>query len=167
VAGRLKPEWLVRENVPAPSVADFAAALEAIGYGAVVVRIESSPLTGQLRQRDYIVGRYQTARESLRAMFSDCSNGRGAYTTRLGTREIVPALTTHRTRYDSRDCYVWEPSKPGLRILDAEEREAVAGFPCGWTAGFSEATRARMCGNAVPPQVATWIAERIKKCLTQ
>lgn len=161
VVARCRPWWVVRENVPAPSVQHFKAALDYLGYGAVTIRIESSPLTGQLRQRDYIVGRYQATQESVRNLFPDAANGRGPYTTRLGTREITPALTTHRTRYDSRDCYIWE-QRNGLRILDAEEREALAGFPAGWTAGFSEATRARMLGNSAPPQVAEWIGKHLK-----
>lgn len=78
----------------------------------------------------------------------------------LARGPITPALTTHRTRYDSRDCYIWQPER-GLRILDADEREGLAGFPSGWTTGFSQATRARMYGNAAIPQVAEWIGIRI------
>lgn len=158
LVGRLRPGWLVRENVPAPSVNVFAVALDALGYDAVVIRIESGALTGQLRQRDFIVGHHRDG--VLSGMFTDIPNGPGPYTTRLGTRPVIPALTTHRTRYDSRDCYVWQ-KRHGLRILDAPEREALAGFPPGWTAGFSQATRARMYGNSVPPPVAEWIAGRI------
>jgi site-specific DNA-cytosine methylase len=98
----------------------------------------------------------------VREVFSDLKDGPGPYTTRLGARPIAPALTTHRTRYDSRDCYVWEPDR-GLRILDGNERDALAGLPRGWTAGFSEATRARMCGNAVVPALAEWLARRIER----
>ena len=134
------------------------AALDALGYDTVVIRVESSGLTCQLRQRDYIVGCNQSG--VLPGMFQDLPDGPGPYTTRLGTRPITPALTTHRTRYDSRDCYVYQP-ETGLRILDAGEREALAGFPPGWTAGLSQATRARMYGNAVPPAVAEWLGRRI------
>ena len=158
LVGRLRPRWVVRENVPAPTVSDFAVALDALGYDAVVIRVESSGLTGQLRQRDFIVGHHRDG--VLTRMFSDLQDGPGAYTTRLGTRPITPALTTHRTRYDSRDCYIWQP-KDGLRILDAPEREALAGFPRGWTSGLSQATRARMYGNAIPPAVTQWIGTRI------
>ena len=151
LVGRFRPRWVVRENVPASTVVHFAACLEALGYGTVIVRMDSASHTGQSRQRDYIVGRYQTSRESVRRFFPHFPDGPGAYTTRLGTREIIPALTTHRTRYDSRDCYVWDARAEKLRILDGEEREAFAGFPCGWTAGLSEGTRAKMYGNAATP----------------
>ncbi len=162
VVGRLRPRWVVRENVPSPTVDWFATALEAIGYGTVTIRINAAKITGQSRQRDFVVGCYQATKESKRGMFLECEDGPGTYTTRLGTRQVTPALTTHRTRYDSRDCYVWSPAD-GLRILDSEEREALAGFPVGWTAGFSPATRARMCGNAVVPRVAQYIGEQILK----
>lgn len=165
VAGRLRSRWLVRENVPAPTVDHFATALEYLGYGTVIIRIDAAEITGQTRQRDFIVGCYQASRSSLRQVFSDCKYGSGAYTTQLGTRQVTPALTTHRTRYDSRDCYVWEPAR-GLRILDGDERERLAGLPEGWTAGFSEATCARMCGNAVIPAVAEWIGRRIMETAT-
>ncbi len=160
VVGRLRSGWVVRENVPAPTVSDFAACLEALGYGTLVIRLDAAEVTGQSRQRDFVVGRHQATGESLVRIFQDCEYGAGSYTTCLGTRPIAPALTTHRTRYDSRDCYVWEPER-GLRILDGDEREALAGFPAGWTTGKSEATRARMYGNAVVPQIAEWIGRRI------
>src|SRR5690606_43815 len=100
----------------------------------------------------------------LRDLFSDFRDGTEPCQARLGTREVAPALTTHRTRYDSRDCYVWEPAS-GLRILDGDEREALAGFPKGWTAGFSEGARARMYGNAVVPQVVYPLAVAIREWL--
>ena len=162
LVGRLRPWGVVRENVPAPTVAHFAAALEALGYGTVVVRMDSATHTGQSRQRDYLVGVRQAWVQSIRELFPHFQDGEGAYTTRLGTREIIPALTTHRTRYDSRDCYVWDAGLEALRILDGDEREAFAGFPAGWTAGFSEATRARMYGNSVNP----YCAEDIGRYLT-
>jgi DNA (cytosine-5)-methyltransferase 1 len=164
MAGRLRPWWVVRENVPAPTVDHFAIALECLGYGTVIIRFDSAETTGQSRQRDWIVGQRQATGASLRHLFQECTDGPGRYTTRLGTRQIVPALTTHRTRYDSRDCYVWE--ERGLRILDGDEREAFAGFPAGWTAGLSEATRARMCGNAADPSIAAWIGQAFRRDLS-
>lgn len=165
VVGRLRPQWVVRENVPAPTVEHVAAALAALGYGPVVVRIDAAEATGQSRQRDFIVGRYQTpGLELRRTVFSACCDGPGPYTTKLGTRPVVPALLTNRTRHNTRDCYIVEigPERiRGLRILESSEREVLAGFPLGWTAGFSLAVRARMLGNAVVPACARWIGERI------
>jgi site-specific DNA-cytosine methylase len=160
VVGRLRPGWVVRENVPAPTVSHFTAALEYLGYRAVVVRMDAAQITGQSRQRDFVVANHKTSQRSLVGIFSDCRHGAGRYTTSLGTRQIIPALTTHRTRYDSRDCYVWEEGN-GLRILDAEEREAFAGFPKDWTLGLSEGARAKVYGNAVVPAIAQFIGERI------
>jgi len=159
VVGGLRPRWVVRENVPAPTVEHFDAALAALGYGTVIIRMDAAQVTGQLRQRDFIVGCYQASRKSLVELFSDCQDGAGPYTTSLGTSPYTPCLTTHRTRYDTRDCYIFERGR--LRILDGDEREQLAGFPVGWTAGLSEAARARMTGNAVVVPLAEWIGRRI------
>lgn len=159
LVGRLRPRWVVRENVPAPDDVWFDASLAMLGYGTVIVRMDAAKVTGQSRQRDFIIGCHQVTRQELRKLFHDCESGPGKYTTRLGTRQIVSALTTNRTRYDSRDCYIYEST--GLRILDADEREAFAGFPTGWTAGFSEAKRTKFYGNTVVPQLVEWLGRRI------
>ena len=164
VVGGLRPRWVVRENVPSSTVDYFDASLDALGYGTSIIRLDSAEITGQSRQRDFIVGCYQATREIIRGIFSDCQDGEGTYTTSLKTRQVTPALTTHRTRYDSRDCYIFESER--LRILDGDEREALAGFPKGWTDGFSETARAKMYGNAVVPQVAEWIGRRIMEHAT-
>ena len=151
LVGRFRPRWVVRENVPAPTVAHFATALAALGYGTVVIRMDAAPYTGQSRQRDFIVGLREVSGEGVRMLFPHFTDGPGPYSTKLGTRQVIPALTTHRTRYDTRDCYVWGPEEQALRILDGEEREAFAGFPPGWAAGLSEAAFARVYGNSVEP----------------
>ena len=151
LVGRYKPWGVVRENVPAPTVAYFAAGLETLGYGTVVIRMDSATHTGQSRQRDFVVGLHQTSQQRVRELFPYFEDGAGTYTTILGTRQIIPALTTKRTRYDSRDCYVWDATAGKLRILDSDEREAFAGFPEGWLAGFPEATCASMYGNCLTP----------------
>lgn len=167
LVGRLRPWWVVRENVPAPTVDHFVAALEALGYGCVVVRTNSAEVTCQTRQRDFIVARHSASALDLRrTIFADCQDGSGPYETRLGTRNVTPCLTVHRTRYDSRDCFIWY-HRTGLRILESSEREALAGFPHGWTAGFSATTRAAMYGNSVVPQVAEWIGRRIMEAAEQ
>lgn len=97
--------------------------------------------------------------EEFLCQFED---GAGPGTANTGTRQVIPALTTNRMRYDSRDCYVWEVGQ-GLRILDSAERTRFAGFPDGWFAGLSDAAIARLTGNAVVPDVAQVVGEAIIK----
>lgn len=160
VVGRMRPRWVVRENVPAPDDVEFAAALEILGYGSVIIRINADTFTGQCRQRDFIIGRREATGPSLAEIIPHVANGSGPYTTILGTRQVIPALTTHRTRYDSRDCYVFDGK---LRILDGDERTSFAGFPQGWFVGLSEAGIARMAGNAVVVSVAEHLGRLILK----
>jgi len=161
LVGRRRPAWVVRENVPAPTVAHFDAALAALGYGTVVIRLDAAEVTGQSRHRDFACGCLDRSCDMVREVFADAEDGTEPYATHLGTREVVACLTTHCTRYDSRDNYIWEPRVQRLRILDSHEREALTGLPRGWTAGLSAATRARMCGNAVAVPVAEWIGRRL------
>lgn len=160
LVGRLRPEWVVRENVPAPTVGHFDAALAALGYGTVVIRMDAAPVTGQSRKRDFVVGRLDSESEWVAAAFYDSKSGSWSYPQIEQTPQVANCLTCHRTRYEASDNFVWEPAF-GLRVLDAEERERLAGFPAGWTDGFSEAARARLYGNSLVPSCAKWLGERI------
>ena len=162
VAG-LRPRWVVRENVPAPDDKDFSAALDYIGYRTIIIRMDAASFLPQQRIRDFVIGCNKTSRESLENFCEVLSNGAGPVAPHLGARQVTPALTTHRTRYDTRDCYIWDSGK--LRILDGDERERLAGFPAGWTSGLSETSRARMFGNAVVPQIAEWIGRRLMEII--
>lgn len=55
--------------------------------------------------------------------------------------------------------------RTGLKVrrLTPLECERLQGFPDNWTAGFSDATRYRMLGNAVNRKVATWLGRRLNK----
>ncbi len=161
LVGRLRPEWVLRENVPAPDDGEFIACLEALGYRAAIIRADASPFTTQQRVRDFIVACHASAWRSFAVLLSHFENGSRPTHARLAEREVTPALTCHRTRYDSRDCYIWEPERSVFRILDRYEREALAGFPRGWLDGLSEATVARLCGNAVVPQIPEVIGRAI------
>lgn len=160
LVGRLWPRWVVRENVPAPDDAEFATALGVLGYRTCIVRTDAAEVTGQSRQRDFIVGCREAAGGRFARFIQDFEDGPGAYATKLGERPVIPALTTNRTRYDSRDCYIWEEGRP-LRILDSDERTSFAGFPAGWLDGLSEAACATVCGNAVVPHIAEIIGRSI------
>lgn len=161
VVGLMRPRWVVRENVPAPDDVHFEAALETLGYRSVIIRTDASAFTGQQRVRDFIIGHTEESwPRKARELFEEQSNSR-YHAPVAGTRQIIPCLTTHRQRYDSCDCYVWDGR---LRILDGDERTAFAGFPPGWFDGMSEGAIARMCGNAVVPAVGKLIGQIIKEC---
>ncbi|MGE4403770.1 MAG: DNA cytosine methyltransferase [Desulfobulbus sp.] len=159
LVGRLRPRWVVRENVPAPDDCHFTASLELLGYRTVIVRTDAAAFTSQQRIRDFIIGAHKTAWPCLPGFIRQFDRAPGHSSKSLGSRQVVPCLTAKRNRYDSRDCYIWEPS--GLRIPDGDERTAFAGFPPGWFAGLSQAALARACGNAVVPAIVEKLAHAI------
>jgi len=169
VVGRLRPKWVVRENVRSSSSRDFDFALSLLGYGTAIIGLDAAGFTGQSRQREFVVGRYQTSREGLAKCLPGTQAGKLPARTSLGTQEVASCLTTHRTRYDSRDNYILEytDDRYQLRIPDSEERERLAGFPKDWTKGFHPATRARLLGNSVVPAIARWLAVRIAGSLAR
>ncbi len=160
VVGRLRPGWVVRENVPAPTVSEFDRALEALGYGTIIVRVDAAPFTAQRRIRDFIIGHRDADRRSLTEAFPDCENAAGPHQARLALASVSACLTTNRTRHNTDENYIFEPAR-GIRIFDDREREALAGFPEGWTDGLSSTAVAKVCGNAVVVPVAEWIGKRI------
>lgn len=162
LVGRLRPRWLVRENVPSPDALHFAAALELFGYRVIALAFDSRDFTGQSRRRDYLcacldhgaAGRFERfvsdASEHRRFSPSSCEE----------ETPIAACLTAHGNRMAAEDTFCFEPGI-GLRILSAEEAETLQGFPRGWTAGFPERRRRAMVGEAVTVDVAQWIGERI------
>lgn len=161
LVGRLRPRWVVRENVPAPDDRDFDAALVHLGYDTAVVRVDAAPFTAQQRIRDFIVGAGEDARASFPGFCNAFEGGAGRTAPPLKTRRVISSLTTHRTRYDPRDSFIWEAAEQRLRILDADERCAFAGFPPGWLTGVSETACAKLYGNAVVPAAAEVIGRAI------
>ncbi len=160
LVGRLRPRWVVRENVPAPTVTDFDAALDALGYGTVIVRVDAAPFTAHRRIREFVIGHCGADRNKLAEAFSDCEHAAGPNQARLALASVSACLTTNRTRHNTDENYIFEPGR-GIRILDDRERESLAGFPEGWSDGLSSAAIARVCGNAVVPAVAQWIGKQI------
>jgi len=160
VVGLMRPQWVVRENVPASDDVHFEAALDVLGYRCAIIRTDASTYTGQQRVRDFIVGSIKTSWPGHAGQLCQTKGGQRYYSPRCGERQVIPCLTTNRRRYDSRDSYVYDGK---LRILDSDERTAFAGFPPGWFAGFSEAAIARMCGNAVVPAIGKLIGQIIRE----
>lgn len=159
VVGRLCPRWVVRENVPAPTVGHFAAGLEALGYGTVVVRLEASDFVPAARKRDFIVGLFGQPWHRVARLFQNGTNGSRTVQTRIALEPICATLTTCRSRHNTDENYVFEDGR--IRILDSEERAAVTGFPPGWLRGFSDTACAVGYGNAVAPPVVEWLGRRI------
>lgn len=161
LAGRLRPRWVVRENVPAPDDKFFTTALESIGYRSVIISTNSFPVTAQNRSRDFIVGCDNFEKFSSFVCILKEQSGDWVDTKGNKKTEGYPCLTTHRKRYDSRDGYVW--TGESLRVADKDERTRLAGFPDGWLDGLSETACARMTGNAVVPKIAEIIGKAIMK----
>lgn len=162
VVERLRPRWVVRENVPAPDVVEFAAVLELLGYGVVAFALDSRDFTAQSRRRQFVIGCPADQRAGFERAVFDAADGEGfAASGGEETTPVAACLTAHAARMAAEDSYVFEPQRGGLRLLDSRECESLQGFPRGWTAGFSRSRRRRMLGNAVTVPVAEWIGERI------
>lgn len=168
VAARLRPRWLVRENVPASDARDFAAVLELLGYGVVAFALDSRDFTAQSRRRQFIVGCPSGERAGFARAVSDAADGDGFVASgRWEETPVAACLTAHPSWMAAEDSYVYEPERGALRLLDTREAESLQGFPRGWTAGFSRSVRRRMLGNAVTVPVAEWIGRRLMNHLQQ
>ena len=155
-----RPEWILRENVPAPDDVEFIGALECLGYRSCIVSANSAKITAQNRERDFIVANRDPGKiyRFINTLPINENAKRYAETKREKT-PAYPVLTTHPCRWDARDGYIWDGK--GIRVADSEERLALAGFPRGWLNGFSKTAVAKMTGNAVVPQVAHEIIKAI------
>jgi site-specific DNA-cytosine methylase len=162
LVARLRPRWVVRENVPSPSSRVFSAGLDAIGYRTVIISIDAATITGQSRDREFVIGCNQAAWCRFAENLQEREDVAWTDAPRVSKADAAACLTTHPCRYDSSDNYVFEEQpRPAIRILDAEERERLAGFPSGWTTGFAETARAKFYGNCCVPAKAEWIGRRI------
>ncbi len=161
LVGRLQPRWLVRENVRSPDVVHFCAALEMLGYGVVVVELDSRDFTAQSRRRQICIGCPTTLRSRFTRTVLEKSVTVG-FSTSLHekTPTLAACLTANPCRMAAEDSYCYEPGR-GLRVLSCEEREALQGFPRSWTAGLSRTSRCILLGNAVTVPAVRWLAECI------
>jgi len=165
VAGRFRPRWVVRENVCAPDVNKFAAGLGLQGYGVVIVELDSRYFTAQSRTRQYVIGGLGYTSAGLGKAFCERATncGRCKEVGQINDKEeeaYAAILTTQPCGFWETDHVIYENGK-GLRILSAEEREALQGFPIGWTAEFSFTRRCHMLGNAMTVPVIEWIGRTI------
>ena len=161
VVGRLRPRWVVRENVPASDDVDFVACLELLGYRTIIISANAAKVTAQNRERDFIVGCYPEDYSSFIEAIPICKNGKRYAETKHQKTPAYPVLTTHSCRWDARDGYIWDGK--GLRVADSEERRQLTGFPVGWFDGLSKTAIARMTGNAVVVQIAECLGNIINE----
>ncbi len=165
LAGRLRPQWVVRENVCAPDVIDFAIGLEMLGYGVVVLELNAKYFTSQSRRRQFVVG----CPSPLRAKFAKSvldTERNSAIDSQFGEKENKTAacLLAQTGRDDLFNNFVHEHGR-GIRVLDPIEMERLQGFPDSWTEGYSYSHRKKMLGNAVNVKVVKWIGERIMEVI--
>lgn len=164
VVGRSKPWWVVRENVPSSDDIDFTTALEMLGYRTIIVSTNSAKITAQNRERDFIVGCNNENRfKRFLAVLPKHKINKRYAETKYEKTPAYPCLTTHPSRWDSRDGYIWTGNK--LRVASVEERLKLTGFPSNWLDGLPKSTAARMLGNAIVPQVAYIIMQKIKEVI--
>lgn len=161
MAARIKPGWILRENVPADDVKDFVAALETLGHRTVVIKMDSKVFTGQMRRRDFVVGfRVKHCANRFETMVREKSN-KPDNTKYCKSRQAVRCLTKRgRSGLNMYANFVYEKGK-GLRSLTHAERESLQGWPAGWTDGLPHSARERITGNGVTAPVAEWIGKRI------
>lgn len=161
VVGRLKPRWVVRENVFASDAVWFVAGVELLGYRVFAIGLDSRDFTSQARRRQFIIGCPPELASGFSRSVLDSADGFGFVSS--GSQEETPiaaCLTAHPARMAAEDSYCFEPGR-GLRLLDSAEAELLQGFPRGWTEGFSRSRRRIMLGNAVTVPVAKWLGKRI------
>lgn len=159
---RLRPRWVVRENVPAPDYVWFVAGLELLGYGKVVIELDARDFTAQSRRRQFIIGypRSGPADFAIRHALFKAANGKKFIAASKEEKASSRCLTSRWYRMENSFCY--EQGR-GLRHITCREREALQGLPRGWTDGFSKTRRAIMLGNAVPVPMARWVGERVRE----
>ena len=164
VVARLRPRWVVRENVPAPDLKYFSASLEELGYRVTGWLFDSRYFTGQSRRREYLIA--STCSRASYSIYRSIPirerDSRNRKTVGEEAEAVAACLTAGGKRYSAEDSYVYEAGI-GLRCLSAEECESLQGFPRGWTAGFSERRRRAMCGEAVTVPIVEFIGQCIRE----
>jgi len=148
VVGRMRPRWVLRENVPAPDVIDFETGLDVLGYRTVIVTTNAVAHTGQWRIREFVIGcPSEAGRSGIMDILERQSNPEISKTKHRKAFSIHCLTTRHKT-CNSSDGFVYEGK---MRVLDSLERTRFAGFPDHWLEGLGHCTVARLTGNAVVP----------------
>ena len=166
MAARIKPRWVLRENVIAPDVVEFKAGLEVLGYYCIIIATNSAAFTGQNRARQFVVAfdRAECAKRFKVVVQTEVYKE----THQKSTPRVAPAhsLDTGNKTCSFGQTFIYAGPKQGIRCLTHLEREFLQGWPPGWTGGVPHSARERMTGNGVTLDVAEYIGKIIFEVLT-
>ena len=161
MVARIKPRWILRENVIAPDIVEFKAGLDLLRYHSVVIEINSASFTGQSRGRHFLVGfTSESTAKRFKVLLTKKLNT-DTYKTLPKKQKAAQCLTTRgRGGVSIYQDFIYEAG-PGLRCHTHAERESLQGWPIGWTDGLPHSARERITGNGVTAPVAEYIGELI------
>lgn len=161
---QMRPVWVLRENVPAADVHQFALCLEWMGYGTVVLEVDSADVTSQSRPREVVVGLLASAGICPADVFSQRARSARNRKARKQVETVTNCITTGHSNNNSEDNYILESGR-GTRHLTAIERARFQDFDDDWLNGFSESQQRARYGNAVTVGVFYQIAEMLMTAL--
>ena len=178
LAERLRPQWLVWENVPGILSIDggrafgtFLGLLGKLGYG-FAYRILDARHFGipQRRRRVFVVGCFGDWRRAGQVLFNGFSlSGHPAprHETGPGPSLCVTARFGSGRNDPTAETYIANAAQTSVRRLLPVECEKLQGFEPGWTAvpyrgkPASDGPRHRSIGNSFAVPVISWIGTRI------
>ena len=179
LARRLRPRWLVWENVPGVLSIDggrafgtFLGGLAELGYG-FAYRVLDAQYFGvpQRRRRVFVVGYLGDWRYPAAVLFERESMSRFAPPSLQAGQETAGTLgggSGSRGWCPDTDRMTFIPTRAGVRRLTPREAEFLQGFPRGYTLipyrgkPAADGPRYRAIGNSMAVPVMNWIGQRIE-----
>jgi DNA (cytosine-5)-methyltransferase 1 len=166
MATRVKPRWILRENVVAPDIVDFQAGLEMLGHYCVIIETNSAAFTGQNRIRQFVAAFDTRGCADRLKILVQKEIYKETHQKSIQNRTPAHSLDTGNRTCSFSQNYVYAGPWRGLRSLTHTERELLQGWPIGWTGGLPNKARERITGNGVTAPVAKWLGELIMKVLS-
>lgn len=185
-ASRVKPEWLLLENVPfmlrlnqGQAIREITSSLVSLGYQWAyrVVDVRAFGLPQRRRRVILMASRHDDPKDVL---FADevpepkppkIAAGYGFYWTEGNTGlgwapDCVPTLKGGSSFGIPSPPAIWIPMQRSIATVDIRDAERLQGFPVNWTKiieqnGFRAGARWRLVGNAVCVRMAEWIGKRL------
>lgn len=186
LAERLRPRWLVWENVPGVLSADggrafgqFLSLLAELGYYATYRVLDAQHFgVPQRRRRVFLVGYLGDWRPAAAVLLESESLRRHPAPSRNAWQNIAPTLTRRAGDSNDRDASTLVSQQgagllqgSAVRRLTPLECERLMGYPANWTRWgtyknghtkrIADGPRYQMCGNGWATPVANWVAERV------